>query len=69
MPWHRFVLFNALGAALWVTTWTSLGYLAGNHVESISRDITYFAIGAGVLVVLYLAWHLRRRRRRKRSAA
>lgn len=29
MPWRRFLLFNALGAALWVLTWTMIG----NYVE------------------------------------
>jgi membrane protein DedA with SNARE-associated domain len=63
MPWKRFVFFNALGAALWVATWTSLGYLAGNHVETIARDFTYFAIGAGVILVGLVGWHLYRRRK------
>jgi hypothetical protein len=26
MRWRRFLVFNALGAALWVGTWVSLGY-------------------------------------------
>src|SRR5205823_2670307 len=34
MHWAKFLVFNALGAALWVATWTTLGYLAGNHVET-----------------------------------
>jgi membrane protein DedA with SNARE-associated domain len=29
LRWRRFLAFNALGAALWVGTWVSLGYLAG----------------------------------------
>ena len=65
MPWHRFVLFNALGAALWVGTWTSLGYLAGNHVETIGRYTTYAAIAGAVLVVAWGVWHIRRRRKHK----
>ena len=69
MPWKRFLLFNMLGAALWVGTWTSLGYLAGNHVETIARDFTYFAVAVGVLVALYVAWHFYRRHKRKRAAA
>jgi membrane protein DedA with SNARE-associated domain len=69
MPWRRFLLCNALGAAMWVAVWTSLGYLAGNHVETISRDFTYFAIGAGVLLVAFVVWHLLRRRKHKRAAA
>ncbi|MDQ1705983.1 MAG: hypothetical protein QOF18_2349 [Frankiaceae bacterium] len=69
MPWRRFLLCNALGAAMWVAVWTSLGYLAGNHVETISRDFTYFAIGAGVLLVAFIVWHVLRRRKHKRAAA
>jgi membrane protein DedA with SNARE-associated domain len=69
MPWRRFLMCNALGAAMWVAVWTSLGYLAGNHVETIARDFTYFAIGAGVLLVAFVVWHLVRRRRHKRAAA
>jgi len=69
MPWRRFLLFNVLGAAVWVATWTSLGYLAGNHVETIARYFTYFAIAAGVLFLGVVAWHFRRRRQHKRAAA
>jgi membrane protein DedA with SNARE-associated domain len=68
MPWRRFLFFNVIGAALWVATWTSLGYLAGNHVETISRDFTYFAVGAAVLFLGFVAWHLHRRRKHKRAA-
>jgi membrane protein DedA with SNARE-associated domain len=68
MPWRRFVAFNMLGAAVWVGLWCSLGYLAGDHVEVISRYITYVAIAAGVVFVAWLVWHLRRRRRKAKSS-
>jgi len=32
MRWSRFLVFNALGAALWVAVWTSVGYLSGSHI-------------------------------------
>src|SRR4051794_28808761 len=67
MPWRRFVLFNMLGAAIWVAVWSSVGYFAGNHVEAITRWITYIAVAAGVLFLGWLAWHLRRRRHRRRA--
>jgi membrane protein DedA with SNARE-associated domain len=73
MHWRRFLAFNALGAALWVGTWVSLGYLAGNHITTIYHYITqysyYALIVVGVLVVAYIAWHIRRRRRRRAAAA
>jgi membrane protein DedA with SNARE-associated domain len=68
MPWRRFLFFNAIGAALWVAAWTSLGYFAGSHVATISRDFAYFAAGAVVVAVAVLVWHLRKRRKHKRSA-
>ena len=73
MHWLRFLIFNAIGAALWVGTWVSLGYLAGDHITTIYHYITlysyYVLIALVVLVVGYIAWRLRRRRRRSASAA
>jgi membrane protein DedA with SNARE-associated domain len=68
MHWLRFLIFNAIGAALWVGTWVSLGYLAGNHIGTIYHYITlysyYALIALAVLIVGYIVWRLRRRRRR-----
>ena len=67
MRWLRFLAFNALGAALWVGTWVSLGYLAGNHITTIYHGITqysyYVLIAVVVLLVAYIVWRLRRRRK------
>src|SRR6266478_602438 len=55
MRWLRFLAFNALGAALWVGTWVSLGYLAGKHIGTIYHYITrysyYALIALAVLIV------------------
>ena len=72
MRWLRFLAFNALGAALWVGTWVSLGYLAGSHIGTIYHDITqystYLLIALAVLLAGYIAWRVLRRRRRTRQA-
>jgi membrane protein DedA with SNARE-associated domain len=65
MPWPRFVLFNAIGAAAWVGVWTTAGYLAGDHLSAITATIHRYqlwAIAAGVLAVTA---HLLRRARRR----
>ena len=71
MHWLRFVIFNAIGAALWVGTWVTVGYFAGNNITTVYHYITlysyYVLAGLVVLVVGYIVW--RRRRRRRRSAA
>ncbi len=67
MHWLRFLAYNALGAALWVGTWVSIGYFAGQHINTIYSVITryslYVAIGAVVLIVGLIARHVIRMRR------
>ncbi|AEV81222.1 hypothetical protein ACWT_0210 [Actinoplanes sp. SE50] len=64
MPWPRFVLFNAIGAALWVSLWSTLGYLAGDHWEAITavahRYEPYVLAGLVVAALALLWWRLRR---------
>jgi membrane protein DedA with SNARE-associated domain len=66
MHWARFLAFNALGAALWVGVWSSVGYFSGNHINSIyhtaTRYSTYFAIAVGVLILAFIARRIMRRR-------
>jgi membrane protein DedA with SNARE-associated domain len=72
MHWLRFVAFNALGAALWVGTWVSIGYFAGQHIgavyETITRYSYYVLIAAAVLLAGYVTWRVLRRRRRLATA-
>jgi membrane protein DedA with SNARE-associated domain len=68
MHWRKFILFNAIGAALWVAAWTSLGYLAGSHVEAISKYFNYVAIAGAIVAIGLVIWHLRRRRKHRRAS-
>lgn len=65
--WARFLLFNAIGAGLWVAVWTCIGYFSGSHVNAIyhtaTRYSTYIAVAVGVLVLAYIALHVVRSRR------
>jgi len=67
MPWRRFLVFNTLGAALWVGFWATLGDLAGTHITAlytrIARYQTYLLIALAVFAAALLARHLLRRRR------
>jgi membrane protein DedA with SNARE-associated domain len=73
MHWLRFLIFNAIGAALWVGTWVSLGYLAGSHITTIYHYITlysyYVLIALAVLLAGYITWRVLRRRRRRAAQA
>jgi membrane protein DedA with SNARE-associated domain len=70
MHWLRFVAFNALGAALWVGTWVSVGYFAGQHITTIYNAITMYSLWAAIAaVVLIAAWVGYRIIKRRRSLA
>ena len=73
MHWLRFLAFNALGAALWVGTWVSLGYLAGSHITTIYHYITlysyYVLIALAVLLAAYITRRVVRHRRRRAAQA
>jgi membrane protein DedA with SNARE-associated domain len=68
MPWRRFLMFNALGAGLWVGVWVIVGYAAGSHISviyaTISRYELLLLVALGVLVAALIVWHLLSRRRR-----
>lgn len=57
MKWKRFLTYNVIGATLWVGTWVSAGYFAGNHIEAIYSEIRRYALyvlAALLLVALTL---------------
>lgn len=68
MRWPRFLAFNALGAALWVGTWTLVGYLAGDHITTIYDAVGRYSLYIlGLAVLLIIALVVRRHRHRHAS--
>ena len=67
LHWSRFLIFNAIGAALWVAVWTSVGYFSGSHIDTIYRDATrystYLAIAVGALLLAFITRRVVRIRR------
>jgi membrane protein DedA with SNARE-associated domain len=64
MPWRKFVLYNFLGAALWVTAICSAGYLFGGHWGRLIHDLKRFDLVVLVVVVaaaLFFWWRRRSR--------
>ncbi|MBV9447054.1 MAG: DedA family protein [Streptosporangiaceae bacterium] len=71
MRWHTFLIFNAIGACAWVATWVTIGDVAGDHIDTIYRDVNRYAlyvlIALIVLLAAYIAYRLVRRRRRSQA--
>ena len=69
MPWRRFVLFNFLGAAIWVTVISCVGYFFGQHwqrlLEIVGRaNLVVFVVA---LAVVWLLWRRYREREQKQK--
>ncbi len=69
MGWLRFAVYNALGAVAWVGAWVSAGYLAGDHIEAVYREVTRYSVYVLVTVAVLLAGYLVARLARRRRAA
>jgi membrane protein DedA with SNARE-associated domain len=71
MHWARFLIFNAIGAALWVAVWTTIGYVSGSHINTIysaaTRSEVYLAIAVGAILMLSLSIWLKRSKARSAS--
>jgi membrane-associated protein len=69
MDWRRFLLFNALGGALWVLVWCLLGFFLGAHVGDVAALAHHFGMAgvavaaAIVLAVVWLKWPRGRQQR------
>ncbi|GAA1590224.1 DedA family protein [Actinoplanes couchii] len=69
MPWKTFLLYNAIGAALWVGFWCTLAYFLGANLVTIMGHVHKYqwpAIGLVVLAIgTYVVLHVRHIRKRK----
>jgi len=64
MDWRRFLVFNALGGALWVLVWTIVGFYLGEHGAEIGRVVDRMrflgtvSVSIALIVILtYLCGH------------
>lgn len=68
MRWSRFLMFEMLGAAMWVTTWMLFGHYIGDHAAALIAFARKFWPVALVLAALALMgaifWIYRTRKRR-----
>ncbi|MEO6513315.1 MAG: DedA family protein [Candidatus Saccharimonadales bacterium] len=63
MKWPKFLLFNVIGAALWVSFWAMAGYFGGSHITTFLHYQLYVTIGAALLTLLYGAFRIIKHRR------
>jgi membrane protein DedA with SNARE-associated domain len=63
MSWRKFLIFNLLGAVVWVSVISTVGYLFGRHWERLQEGLKRFDVLIFVVVLLvaaYLWWRNRK---------
>jgi membrane-associated protein len=56
MPWRTFLVFNFMGAGVWVSVISGAGYLFGQHWGRLERNVKRFDLMVVALVVLVAIW-------------
>jgi len=69
-PYRQFVVFDAIGAVVWATLNTLIGYVGGNAFahNTIAAFAVSFAAALGLAGIIELIRWIRRRARRQRQA-
>lgn len=69
MEWKRFLLFNALGAATWVTAISMIGFAFANQFETLLGffEKVSWGVAAGVFVAGYILWRRKKKRYKKQQ--
>jgi membrane protein DedA with SNARE-associated domain len=74
MPLPKFILYTALGAAVWCTILTFIGYFLGQHEgmlrhEEIHRYVTWVLVALVPVTLVVVLIYVRRRRARRVPAS
>jgi len=67
MRWAKFITFNALGAALWVGTWSLIGYYSGNHIQTFLHYQMYMSLTVVAALILYILFRIIKRQRERNA--
>ncbi len=69
MSWRKFLVFNFLGAVVWVTVISSAGYLFGRHWDRLEEGLNQFNVVALIIVLVIAgAWWWRNRKNGKAAS-
>jgi membrane protein DedA with SNARE-associated domain len=69
MPWKKFLIVDAASALITITLWGGLGYVGGNSIQTVRKDIgnieQFILVILGILAGSLLPfWYFKKRRNR-----
>lgn len=62
MKWAKFIVFNGIGAFLWVITWTTIGYYGGSHIHTLLKYQVYVSVAFIIFVAGFIFWKVKEKR-------
>ena len=62
MTWQRFLVFNSLGAFLWVTLWSMVGYFSGQHIQIFLKYQLLFSFLFFGVLIFYIPYRIIKKR-------
>lgn len=65
MKWLRFIIFNSIGAIIWVGFWSAVGYLGGNNIGTFLHYQLYLTITVITAILGYFGYRFIQRKRAK----
>lgn len=67
MKWSKFLVFNTIGAVLWVSLWCTIGYLGGNHIQTFLKYQLYFSAAVLIGIVAFIVYKVWQKSRSTKS--
>lgn len=58
MEWIKFIIFNMIGAALWVSLWSIVGYFGGSHINTFLKYQLYFTILVLIGIIAFIVYRV-----------
>lgn len=65
MRWLKFITYNMIGAAIWVSFWSAVGFYGGNHISVFLRSQLYATLTLAVIAILFVGYKVIERRAEK----
>ncbi len=63
MKWGKFLIYNTIGATIWVLTWAAVGYYGGSHIQTILKYQLYVSIIFVVSLIGFAAYKITKKRK------
>jgi membrane protein DedA with SNARE-associated domain len=58
MTYWKFLIYNSIGAVLWVGFWSVVAYFFGDHIDILLKLFTSFSYFVFIIIIVAIIWFL-----------